>query len=113
MGTFFVFCRLFVSYLVIFCFLDCNSEEEMGSLKVENGNDKVPINLRGLYYLVFLGNINDLFLLTSLPFFPRTDLKRSFFTFSTGKVGELTVALSDLLWDDMVAGPEKVPVLYE
>lgn len=23
----------------------------------------------------------------------------------TGKVGELTMALSDLLWDDMVAGP--------
>ncbi|KAJ6894232.1 hypothetical protein NC652_028109 [Populus alba x Populus x berolinensis] len=44
--------------------------------------------------------------------FPSTS-ERSFFTFSTGKVGELTVALSDLLWDDMVAGPERVPVLYE
>ncbi|XP_059661482.1 D-amino-acid transaminase, chloroplastic-like [Cornus florida] len=31
-----------------------------------------------------------------------------------GKVGELTMALSDLLWDDMVAGPEtqRLPVLY-
>lgn len=24
----------------------------------------------------------------------------------TGKVGELTMALSDLVWDDMVAGPD-------
>lgn len=24
----------------------------------------------------------------------------------TGKVGELTMALSDLVWEDMVAGPE-------
>ena len=34
--------------------------------------------------------------------------------FLTGKVGELTMALSDLLWDDMVAGPEvqRVPVPY-
>ncbi|KAI8008114.1 hypothetical protein LOK49_LG07G03116 [Camellia lanceoleosa] len=31
-----------------------------------------------------------------------------------GKVGELTMALSDLLWDDMVAGPEthRLPVPY-
>ena len=31
----------------------------------------------------------------------------------TGKVGDLTMALSDLVWEDMVAGPEthrlKVP----
>lgn len=26
--------------------------------------------------------------------------------FLTGNVGELTMALSDLLWEDMVAGPE-------
>ena len=34
--------------------------------------------------------------------------------FLTGKVGELTMALSDLLWDDMVAGPEvqRIPVPY-
>ncbi|KAJ6886792.1 hypothetical protein NC651_027217 [Populus alba x Populus x berolinensis] len=51
-----------------------NLTYEMGSLKVENGNDS----------------------------------RRSFFTFSTGKVGELTMALSDLLWDDMVAGPERL-----
>uniref|UniRef100_A0A2P2QPC3 D-amino-acid transaminaseic isoform X1 n=1 Tax=Rhizophora mucronata TaxID=61149 RepID=A0A2P2QPC3_RHIMU len=32
-----------------------------------------------------------------------------------GKVGELTMALYDLLWDDMVAGPEtqRIPVPYE
>ncbi|KAH7512589.1 hypothetical protein FEM48_Zijuj12G0106800 [Ziziphus jujuba var. spinosa] len=32
-----------------------------------------------------------------------------------GKVGELTMALSDLLWDDMVAGPETIrtPVPYQ
>ncbi|GMY31897.1 D-amino-acid transaminase, chloroplastic-like [Fagus crenata] len=31
-----------------------------------------------------------------------------------GKVGELTMAVSDLLWDDMVAGPEvqRIPVPY-
>ncbi|KAF3442471.1 hypothetical protein FNV43_RR16387 [Rhamnella rubrinervis] len=32
-----------------------------------------------------------------------------------GKVGELTMALSDLVWNDMVAGPEplRIPVPYE
>lgn len=32
----------------------------------------------------------------------------------TGIVGELTMALSDLLWDDMVSGPEteRIPVPY-
>ncbi|XP_031106745.1 D-amino-acid transaminase, chloroplastic-like [Ipomoea triloba] len=32
-----------------------------------------------------------------------------------GKVGELTMALSDLLWEDMVAGPDtqRIPVPYE
>ncbi|XP_020576401.1 D-amino-acid transaminase, chloroplastic-like [Phalaenopsis equestris] len=30
-----------------------------------------------------------------------------------GKVGELTLALSDLLWDDMIAGPERIFVPYE
>ncbi|KAM7252501.1 hypothetical protein ACFE04_024384 [Oxalis oulophora] len=29
-----------------------------------------------------------------------------------GKVGELTMAVSDLLWDDMVAGPERIPIPY-
>jgi 4-amino-4-deoxychorismate lyase len=29
-----------------------------------------------------------------------------------GKVGELTMAISDLLWDDMVAGPERISVPY-
>jgi 4-amino-4-deoxychorismate lyase len=39
----------------------------------------------------------------------------SFFLVGTGKVGELTMALSDLLWDDMVAGPAtlRIPVPYE
>lgn len=38
-----------------------------------------------------------------------------FFSWVTGKVGELTMALSDLLWDDMVAGPETIrtPVPYQ
>ena len=33
----------------------------------------------------------------------------------TGKVGELTMALSDLLWNDMVAGTgtQRVPVPYD
>ncbi|XP_026658547.2 D-amino-acid transaminase, chloroplastic-like isoform X2 [Phoenix dactylifera] len=30
-----------------------------------------------------------------------------------GQVGELTLALSDLLWEDMIAGPERVRVPYE
>ncbi|KAJ4752619.1 D-alanine aminotransferase [Rhynchospora pubera] len=30
-----------------------------------------------------------------------------------GKVGKLTLALSDLLWDDMCSGPERTPVPYE
>jgi len=29
----------------------------------------------------------------------------------TGKVGELTMLLSDLLWDDMVAGPDTQRIL--
>lgn len=29
-----------------------------------------------------------------------------------GKVGELTLALSDLLWDDMISGPERIRVPY-
>ncbi|MCL7045373.1 hypothetical protein MKW94_029826 [Papaver nudicaule] len=29
-----------------------------------------------------------------------------------GKVGDLTIALSDLLWDDMVAGPGRIRVPY-
>lgn len=37
------------------------------------------------------------------------------FLLVTGEVGELTMALSDLLWDDMVAGPEthRIPVPYQ
>ncbi|KAG0446868.1 hypothetical protein HPP92_028635 [Vanilla planifolia] len=30
-----------------------------------------------------------------------------------GKVGKLTLALSDLLWEDMVSGPERIRVPYE
>ncbi|KAJ3694493.1 hypothetical protein LUZ60_009973 [Juncus effusus] len=30
-----------------------------------------------------------------------------------GKVGEVALALSDLLWDDMVSGPERIPVPYD
>ncbi|KAI4321839.1 hypothetical protein MLD38_035172 [Melastoma candidum] len=35
-------------------------------------------------------------------------------TIGDGKVGELTMALSDLIWEDMVAGPEtqRIPVPY-
>ncbi|XP_009419654.2 D-amino-acid transaminase, chloroplastic-like [Musa acuminata AAA Group] len=29
-----------------------------------------------------------------------------------GKVGEVTLALSDLLWEDMIAGPERIQVPY-
>lgn len=29
-----------------------------------------------------------------------------------GQVGELTLALSDLLWEDMVEGPERIQVPY-
>ena len=38
----------------------------------------------------------------------------SIWYFLTGKVGELTMELSNLLWDEMVAGPEtqRIPVPF-
>lgn len=40
--------------------------------------------------------------------------KQLYWLSDTGHVGELTMALSDLLWDDMVSGPEteRIPVSY-
>lgn len=55
---------------------------------------------------------NYSFFADNTKFLVATLLCSNVFMFMSGKVGEVTLALSDLLWEDMIAGPERIQVPY-
>lgn len=55
---------------------------------------------------------NYSFIADNTKFLVATLLCSYVFMFMSGKVGEVTLALSDLLWEDMIAGPERIQVPY-
>lgn len=55
---------------------------------------------------------NYSFVADNTKFLVATLLCSYVFMFMSGKVGEVTLALSDLLWEDMIAGPERIQVPY-
>ncbi|KAI5571491.1 hypothetical protein BDE02_11G098200 [Populus trichocarpa] len=78
---------------------------EQGRLKsVKTGNLTVE-EAKGAAEMMYVGS--------TLPILPIVMWDEQ--PIGDGKVGELTMALSDLLWDDMVAGPAtlRIPVPYE
>ncbi|CAN1179393.1 D-amino-acid transaminase, chloroplastic [Linum perenne] len=85
---------------------------ELGTKLVEQGKlksvrtDKLTVEeAKGACEMMFVGS--------TLPLLPIVMWDDQ--PIGDGKVGELTMALSDLLWDDMVAGPatQRIPVPYE
>uniref|UniRef100_A0A0C9QN49 TSA: Wollemia nobilis Ref_Wollemi_Transcript_19242_1224 transcribed RNA sequence n=1 Tax=Wollemia nobilis TaxID=56998 RepID=A0A0C9QN49_9CONI len=68
----------------------------VGSITVEEGKDAAEMMLVG----------------SGLPILPITSWDGT--PFGTGKVGPLTSALSELLWEDMKAGPDslRIPISY-
>lgn len=55
---------------------------------------------------------NYSFVADNTKFLVATLLCSYVFMFMSGKVGEVTLALSDLLWEDMIVGPERIQVPY-
>ncbi|CAM0145489.1 unnamed protein product [Urochloa decumbens] len=57
------------------------------------------------------GSVEMAFVGSGLPVLPIVQWDDT--TIGDGKVGELMLALSDLLWEDMKSGPDRIPVPYK
>ncbi|CAI9088717.1 OLC1v1023136C1 [Oldenlandia corymbosa var. corymbosa] len=77
---------------------------EQGRLKSVRTDNLTVAEAKGAAEMMYIGST-----LPVLPIIAWDDK-----LIGDGKVGELTMALSDLLWEDMVAGPEtqRIPVPY-
>lgn len=77
---------------------------EQGRLKDVRNTNLTVEEAKGAAEMMFVGS--------TLPVLPIISWDEQ--PIGDGKVGELTMALSDLLWDDMVGGPEgqRIPVPY-
>ncbi|CAA0816327.1 D-amino-acid transaminase- chloroplastic [Striga hermonthica] len=71
------------------------------------------VRVRNLRVEEAKGSAEMMFVGSTLPVLPVVEWDGK--AIGDGKVGEVTMALSDLLWEDMVAGPEtqRCPVPYE
>nr|XP_019704939.1 D-amino-acid transaminase, chloroplastic isoform X2 [Elaeis guineensis] len=76
---------------------------EKGLLKSVNTGEITIIEAKDSAEMMYVGS--------GLPILPITEWDDQ--PIGDGQVGELTLALSDLLWEDMMAGPERTRVPYE